>query len=275
MLRYLAHGTRDFVKWPVPPVPRLNWEFYIATFGCCAPVFPDGQSPAPRPHTLWVLPAHLTYGWKGDGKPCERVVFHFGSVPGELAESLNNQRFLAVNLSNEEIDAFKSLAQTVETHLKRPHRYSRLYFERALLDLTLVALKDHPTQSQVPLAQKASDRVERAIAWYIVNMSRNPTIEEVAQHLHISTPHLRRHFKEVKRTTPHATFRALQIRRATELLSTSADTLDVIAERCGFQSVTDFSRVFRKEMKTTADNWRKNLLEKQFSHEEKAANQSK
>lgn len=266
MLRYMANGPRDFHKKPVPPIPRLNWEFYLAITGSCAPVFPHTKSPEPKEKTLWVLPPHLTYGWRSKTGACNRVVFHFGAVPDEISEPLSTRKYLAVPLTDKEIEEVLSLAASLKVHWEKPHQYSHLYYERALIDLSLLALKDKIIKPQIPLRNRDSERVERAIAWYLVNMTRNPTVEEVASIIHVSATHLRRQFKAVRGKNPHKVFRELQLRRATELLATTSDTLDLISSRCGFQNVTDFSRVFRKEMKTTPDNWRKKLLAKSYAH---------
>lgn len=275
MLRYLASGKRDFNQWPVPPMPRLNWEFYLVADGYCAPVFPKGRSPELRTHCLWLFTPQFTYGWKGDSKPCSRMVFHYGSVPEELENFMKTRRWMVIDLSEERIRYYQELAATLEPDFRQPRSYSHLHFHRALLDLSLEVLESQKAPAQIPLDQQAHDRVERALAWYVINMARNPKIDEVATSLHISPTHLRRHFKQIKNSPPHKVFRKLQIQRATELMATTPDTLDLIAERCGFQSSSDFSRVFRREMGVGPDNWRKAIIRKDFSALEQSTRHQK
>jgi len=274
MLRYMARGPRNFLDSPVPPMPRLNWEFYVVTGGHCGPLLPAEKSPNLRTRTMWILPPHTVYGWRGDGRPCDRVVFHFGMVAPDLVEILSGKKFLAVPLDADEIARIYQLADDVMPHLEHPHQFSHLLFERAALDLTIIAVKNQPTRSEIPLHRLASERVERALAWYLVNMARNPTVAEVANTVNVTPTHLRRLFRTVRHCSPHRAFRELQLQRATSLLTTTSLTLDQIASQCGFCSITDFSRVFHKEMNTTADQWRRHIV-KQEKNEPKNGKSSR
>ena len=177
-----------------------------------------------------------------------------------MTEAFGDQPFLAVSLLDDEINRIKTMATNLTPHWEHPTQVSHLYYERALIDLSLIALKDHADSRQIPLHRHASERVERAIAWYVVNMARNPTVDEVALALHMSPTHLRRLFKEVKNQSPHKVFRELKIKRATELLGNTLETIEEIASRCGFQSTTDFSRVFRLEMEVSPNRWRRETV---------------
>lgn len=260
MLRYLAIGPRDFTKSPVPIIPRLNWEFYAVFDGFCAPTFPGGKTPQLRTKTLWVLPARTQYGWMGNGRPCQRAAFHFPSVPSELDWEMKGRNFLAASLEEGDIARLKALAEELKGHLASPHQFSNLVCSRALLDLSLIVLKDVTRRHNVPLMSAASDRVERAIAWYGVHMADNPKIEEVAASVHMTGTHLRRLFRKVKGEPPLSVFRKMQIERAMALMVNTSDTLQTISIQCGFQCATDFARVFRRVMDTSANTWRKNIL---------------
>lgn len=260
MLRYLAHGPRNFRTDPVPPLPRYNWEFYAVLSGTCAPFFSEGKSPNMKDRALWVLKPGSVHGWKGNGKPIDRVVFHFASVPPDLLQAMGSSTCLTVTLEDGDDQKIRDLLAELEPHLRRPHQFSHLVFERAVLDLTIIALKQQPLRRDIPLSQIASERVERALAWYEINMARSPTTIDVAGAVNTTPTHLRRLFKKVKETSPHAAFRKLQLKRATDLLSTTQQTLDEIAPQCGFHSTTDFARVFKQEIGATANTWRRKII---------------
>lgn len=260
MLRYTNHGHRNFDTWPVPPCQRWNWEFYAITEGMAGPYFLSGKSPAMRSEVLWTMPAMGTFGWRGNGNPCHRVVFHFSDVPKELRDALGEKRYLAVPLTPEEQARLLALAKELEDHWKAPHQYSHLVCEKALLELTLLSLKLQPAHREIPLERLVNERVERALTWFTVNMAANPDVKEVAGAMNMSEVHLRRLFRQTLKESPHSCFRKLQIKRAAELLSTTQLTLENVALQCGFKSATDFSRVFRLQMQTTPDAWRKSIL---------------
>lgn len=259
MLRYLAYGMRDLEKDPIPPMKRLNWEFYAILKGSCAPFIPGQASPEFQEHTLWVLPPHKLYGWQGNGQPFERIAFHFSTIPAELKDCVDSNDFFFAPLSRDQIDQIRRIATNIEPHWASPTPLSHLACEHLLLELTMIALHDIKWSPRTPLNKIDEERVERALTWYDIHMKRNPTVEEVAAAVHISSVHLRRLFKKVKNCTPHAAFRKLQIKRATDLLSTTSDTLEQVSRQCGFQSQSDFSRTFKNEMNTTANQWRTNI----------------
>ncbi len=263
MLRYLSAGPRDFTSDPVPVTQRLNWEFYAISSGQCAPYFATGKNPILRAKALWLLPAHSAYGWRGNAKPIERLAFHYSTVPQEVSDALGNRKYLAVSLDSSEIARLTALVTELEPHWKSPHQYSHLASEKAVLELSILILKQQSLRRDVPLEHLAAERVERALTWFNIHLMRNPTVDEVAAALHMSGAHLRRLFRQIRNQSPHEAFRELQIRRATDLLATSQHTQEEIARQCGFRSLTDFSRVFRKEMDTTADKWRRKILERE------------
>lgn len=260
MLRYIARGPRNFTTNPVPPSERMNWEFYAITEGNAAPYFLTGRSPSLRSRILWLLPPQVRYGWRGDGRNCQRLAFHFSSVPNEVCAAIGDRPYLTVPLVPEEIKSLHALAGELESHWKSPHQYSHLVCERALLELALIILKQQPLHKEVPLDHLVAERVERAIGWYYANMTKNPSVNEVAAIIHVSPVHLRRLFYQSRGQSPHAVFREMQIKRAKELLATTQWGLESIRQECGFHSVTDFARVFRKEVKSTPDSWRKWIL---------------
>ena len=263
MLRYFAQGPRDFRNWPVPVLPRLNWEFFAALEGYCRPILSVGKSTPLRTRTLWVFPANKHYGWEGEENPCDRAVFHFARVPTELEEAVKDRPYLSVELTTKEIESLRGSCAIIAEHYKTPNQLSHLYYEKILLELTLLVLKQSDVKGRSPLFRATEDRVERALAWYSIHMMRNPTVVEVAEAVFVSTGHLRRLFKQTQGRSPHAAFRELQIKRAVDLLATTSDTLDEIARMCGFRSTTDFARVFKNEVGSTADVWRRQLLQKE------------
>jgi AraC-like DNA-binding protein len=257
MLRYLAHGLRNFAVSPVPLFSRMNWEFYAVTKGRAAPFFKEGDVPELGRRTLWLLPPQKRHGWKGDGKSCLRAVFHFSQVPQEVQQALGKRNFLSVDLSAQECVELAALAQHLEPHFRKPHQFSAMHCEKALLTLSLLAVRDQTPHATLPLHQRDEERLERAIAWYSVHLASNPTVEQLAAAVHMTSANFRLITRKIRNATPHRIMREIQIKRACEVLANTTCTLDQVAPQCGFQSVEDFCRVYRKEMGVTADVWRK------------------
>lgn len=262
MLRYLRAGRRtpDFVSYA--PSKRLNWEFYAVVEGECAPVFKLGERPTLLKSTLWVMSPGLSYGWTGPEGGWGRILFHFGFIPDALQKNIREGQYLQKSIDAEDILTLQRLVGEVEPLLLNPNDLSELVFHRALIDLTLIALKDLPIKKTLSLEDVAYQRVESALSWYLENMREAPTMDAVAAAVSVSSSHLRRHFHEVKHCSPNVFFQKARMERSCKLLSGTTNTLDQIARECGYRNPSDFCRAFQKFFGTTPHTWRRRITPK-------------
>ncbi len=83
------------------------------------------------------------------------------------------------------------------------------------------------------------------------------TVEELCRCCHMSSPHLRRIFRETMRTSLMAFLHRIRISHAcTALANTELSVLE-IAGQCGYSSLSSFNRKFRKIMFMTPSVYRK------------------
>lgn len=268
MLRYIRSGKRIPDLVTSTPTKRLNWEFYAVLDGQCAPVFNIGDSPKFHSTTLWILPPGLTYGWKGPGQGWERILFHFGFIPDTLKAHIRGNNYLQKRLSPEDIATIRHIAREAESHVLSPNELSSLIFHRALIDLSLIALRDMPIKEVLSLDDVAYQRVEAAMSWYMEHMRNAPTLDAVATAVNVSTSHLRRHFHQIKHSSPIKCFQKVRMERACKMLNRTTETLDQIARECGYRNSSDFCRAFQKFFNTTPHTWRKKITPKHFFGEE-------
>jgi transcriptional regulator GlxA family with amidase domain len=164
-------------------------------------------------------------------------------------------------LAPAELAVIRHIATAVGIAMTRRDRLSPLRFQRALLDLTLLALRhESATGRESNLETQVADRVEYAVAWYREHLADGPKLQQVAAALHLSVSHLRRLFQLYYRRSPKAVFDRVRLETATSMLATSTATLETVADRTGFHSVTDFCRVFKKRFGHTPDEWRRNKV---------------
>jgi AraC-like DNA-binding protein len=116
--------------------------------------------------------------------------------------------------------------------------HADLVAAHVVTDLVLMTLRAH---HDAP----ADEVVERATA-YIHDHFAVPDLSlgGLATVLGISPAQLSRRFKAVHGVTPVVYLRRLRIREARELLVETDDTLQAVAERCGYRSAFYLSRVF-------------------------------
>lgn len=258
MLRYFAYGARDFRRSPDHSDFRLNWEVIVTFRHKISPIFPDDPQRVEPAANFWVMPSKLRYHWNFPATKVERAVFHFTFVPEPLEELVRRQGGFRRQLAPAEFAEIRRIATAVGSAMTRRDRLSPLRFQRALLDLTLLALRHEVAKAGgSTLETQVADRVEYAVSWYREHLAEAPKLEQVAAALHLSVSHLRRLFHIYYRRSPKAVFDRMRLETAASLLATSTATLKTVADRTGFHSVTDFCRVFKKRFGHPPNEWRR------------------
>ena len=259
MLQYLNQGYRTFGKNPIPPHARLNWEFFAVLEGKCAPVLPNQPELPLKSRQLWVFSPEITHGWRGEpNKQCRVFCYHFAFVPPPLDAVVRGGLFHACELVESEKQQIIGIGEQLKKHFEHPTNFTHIQFQKCLIELTLIALKNVKESPLPELSQAMSIKVEQAVAWFLEHLAEAPTIEQVAAQINISSSHLRKMFLLTRQESPLSVFRRARLQRAMELLSESNTKLDEIANQCGYVSGSDFCRAFKKEAGVSPSEWRRN-----------------
>lgn len=263
MLRYFANGRIRFKK-RMRCNTRTNWEFYAVVGGRCGLRFSDHARPVMQSKKLMVFAPQSSHGWSDDGQHTfHRIVFHFGSVPFPLDEIVNQKGWLSKDLSKDEIDRLLAMAESLEPHFRHPTLLSQLLFQQVLIELSLMLVKDESFASLPPtLTDLSNFKVERAVSWYSEHFAQNPSVQEVAEAIHVSPSHLRRLFWQVRKSSPKALFRRMRLEKAKELMGRSALTLEEVAAHCGYSSASHLCRDCRAVHRFSPTRWRKKLVDR-------------
>ncbi|MBE1532406.1 helix-turn-helix domain-containing protein [Actinomadura algeriensis] len=94
-------------------------------------------------------------------------------------------------------------------------------------------------------------------AWTMRRLDRRLTVEDLARQANMSSRHLARHFHAVTGTTPLQWLLNQRIRRAQELLETTDDGIDAIAEAAGMGTATTLRRHFHRALGVPPDTYRR------------------
>lgn len=84
------------------------------------------------------------------------------------------------------------------------------------------------------------------------------TIQEMAAQCSLSEAHLRRKFREYLNMSPNEFLTAVRIRHGCDLLNTTSYSMQEVALRVGYQSVSSFDRNFQRLMGTSPYHYKKN-----------------
>jgi len=249
MLGYLNHGPRDYHSRGVHATARGMWEFQAVVAGRCGPFTTRPEDAKLRSRWLWVFAPGTVHGWTSEpGKPCRIVVAHFDTVPSALRDAGTLER----PLSKGDARRVERIVTALDSDYLQPTRLSPIRYDRAMLELTLIALADRDERPDAYAAQKT----RQALAWFVEQMDSRPTVESVAEAVGVSSAHLRRLFRDSGAATPLQEFKRLQLDRAKQLLGTTTLGVSQVAEASGFGSASDFSRTFARHVGRAPAAWR-------------------
>lgn len=252
MLCYLACGPRDYARKPVTCYPRVYWEFQAVTSGRIARTTPDGADPL-RARRLWISAPGHPHGWTGErGRGASVAVFHFLRIPEPLARLVRDRGVLEIPLNSQQTGRLRGLAR--EKRLVTPGPDMLLRQEHALLELCLMAFEAHPPAEAG--GHPARLRVQKALEWFAAHLPENPGLEEIAAAAGSSPANLRRHFLDVFQDSPKPIFDQMRFQRALHLMADPGAKLGAVAEACGFESPSAFSRAFKAKFGVSPDRWR-------------------
>ncbi|MGW6937830.1 helix-turn-helix domain-containing protein [Streptomyces xanthophaeus] len=106
-----------------------------------------------------------------------------------------------------------------------------------------------PAQDDHPLAE--------LLPWAVERLDRPLTVEDLARRANMSSRNLGRHFRSTTGTTPLQWLLTQRIRRAQELLETTGDSVDAIAQATGMGTATSLRRHFNRTVGVPPDTYRR------------------
>jgi AraC-like DNA-binding protein len=257
MLRYVGLGERRLGDHPMPPHPRLNWEFLAVVQGKLAPFEKMAKSAKPEANRLWLFPPGVVHGWVGErGKTCEILALHFSSLPRAVEEICQKHSVLQTRLSEADRRALAEMVPILQNHYWNPTVESEIQTQRALMGLCLLILRDYDERSSRQLSGGSYNRVVTAEEWLRRHLPDNPTIHAAARHVALSSTQLCRLFLQIRKETPQDYLNRIKIDRAMELLGHTDAKLEKIAAECGFSSASNLCRAFKSAKGMSPTRWR-------------------
>jgi AraC-like DNA-binding protein len=257
MLNYLGKGQRTYGITHIPIHARKAWEFQALLSGRAAPLLRETPQPDFAASRLWVFPPTTAHGWTGDGeRVCEVAVFHFSGVPEAIRSAAFARGFLSCALDRAASARIRSLIDMLSAEHERPTALGGLRETWALNELSVIALRDEPVRPANKGDDFARAKADAALTWYTEHLGQNPSLSDAARAVYVSISHLRRLFQRAHRQSPQSMFARLRFQRACELMRNSDQGLEAIAQSCGFQSASAFSRAFRAESGMSPRAWR-------------------
>ncbi len=165
----------------------------------------------------------------------------------------------------------KRLVSLIRAILEELRGEKELYMEsvRGLLLSALMEIlrMSGETEERDLTAGSGSARISPALFYISDYYNEKVKIEKLAEVCHMSETHFRRIFVKCMHMTPVEYVNMVRIRMACEMLIKSEDSMEEIAEKSGFDTMSTFNRNFRKlvgespyQWKMHAENYEQKLL---------------
>lgn len=215
--------------------------------------------------------SHLTR-YEGE-VACERTVVYYMSEflshsywesHPEICEKLSKSG--KVILTKMEHLQMEALLDNMLEENNIPDEYSYEFLQLQLMTLLLTIQRNGIfVYEQLQHSTGISIDIESALRYIARNFDMPITLEEVASEINLTPTYLSRKFKKVTGTTFREYVTAIRIRRASQLLLTTDDSITKIALDCGFNSSNYFKDCFRRLNGVSPRTFRKQA--KQYSFE--------
>lgn len=160
------------------------------------------------------------------------------SLPSEAQQKIEKQLLtIQQEITNEELGAKHA---------------SLIILHQIILDLYRIRIKSN-AKSRI----YNSDWITDILAYINEHLGESLSLTDLANKSLVSTSHFSRIFKQKTGIGLIEYLNTKRIIKAKELLLTTTYTVSQIAEKCGFESVSHFHRIFKKYLKMTPASYRK------------------
>lgn len=168
---------------------------------------------------------------------------------------------LAVFLSRAAVEAGADIEAILGMNYDSVQRLSRLDdFEGLCFWIVRVLDQFIDAVFAAETANSGAGIVRQAIKYMMDNLNSELTVADIAFSVHISPSHLSHLFKQETGMAPIDYLTGLRLEKAKELLCSLDLSISEIAERCGYEDPSHFSRVFKKAQGIPPSVYRRQAL---------------
>lgn len=151
-------------------------------------------------------------------------------------------------------NGFTELFHTLLTEYRQQHPLYEAVVHSLFIQL-IAKLHRSTLPAQAEMA--GSSKIRKAVAYIREHCQENVTLSQAAKHASMSEAHLQRLFKQAT-GLPFTTYvQQLRMQKCCELLRSTSQTVQQIAEQIGYKDMKHFHRLFRQHTGMTPQEYRK------------------
>lgn len=222
-----------------------------------------------RTDMFTVIPKNFPHNTNSDNFALNRWEYLFIDVEAFLREIYGDDSIYADDLSAvinngawvEEASRYPELAVLIKNVMDEMRYKKEFYVESVrglLLSLLInIARMNHgKVGGGVRKQSRGVSQVSFALHYIGAHYAEELTIGDLAQISNMSETHFRRVFQKIMNMTPSDYLNLVRVQMACEYMKKHTDSMELVAERCGFQSVSTFNRNFKKVLNITPYQWK-------------------
>jgi AraC family transcriptional regulator len=201
----------------------------------------------------WVLPAGLdgSAEW-GQDLDFLNVHIHDAAFTKVGAETVPDLQIV----SQLDDPAVVTLAMNLHESAAMEDSIARMYRETMTLALAAHVMKTYGAKVEAAPAAALDPRMRRAIDFIEQNIAKDITLDDIASVATMSAFHFARSFKTVTGLPPHGFVLKRRVELAKALLKSTTLPIVEVAYRVGYENVSHFTQVFRKQSGMTPGAFR-------------------
>ena len=242
-LLYLAWGTRDFHRQPIPVSRHEGWVCVLIEEGSPTMVV-RRQAVRMRAGTIAVIGPDCPFGWRGAASGASRFRLWMwresaaaGNRPGLQAS------YVTRVLGRHDRQPFVVLHDLCRREVLRLEGPDASYLEgcRILFDATVTREVLEPRPGTEP-----TDLAALARTWLAAHLDSREPIARLCDYLNVSQSTLYRVFTTAEGMSPLAFFHRSRMARARDLLATGTLSVKEVAYALGYEHANELSRAYRR-----------------------------
>ena len=232
--------------------------------------FVEDQVITLRPGDAIFVPPDVTHhADKAPGISCsyDALVFSLDWLSGYLGGEGNLYVNLLLKSRRDAVTVYRRERSEDEETLERLSHFKEYlncpiqFYEMKLLGELMISLQEifNAVSARMRYNEKADaarEGVQKGIDYLMRHYDEGVTLAELVESSGYSESHFCHRFKAVTGYAPFAYLNRIRVIKAAERLIISEDKITKIAADCGFDNVSYFNRVFRRQMGTSPKEYR-------------------
>ncbi|MBP3476193.1 MAG: helix-turn-helix transcriptional regulator [Lachnospiraceae bacterium] len=220
------------------------------------------------PDMFTVIPKNFPHTTDSENGSLSRWEYMFIDVENFLHEIYRDNPIFAddiITLVNSragimDVADYPEMAGLIRTILDEMREKKEFYLEAIrglLLSLLMhIARMNRKPSSKVRNQTGGLTQIAEALDYISRHFEEDLTIGDLAVVSHMSETHFRRIFLKNMNMTPSDYLNMVRVHAACEYMKKHSTSMEMVAEKCGFQSVSTFNRNFKKIVGITPYQWK-------------------